>query len=255
MAKTGKPKYFASKRDTSEKGVIVDSLPDEFEIFEDPGNATVSVRRRRPSRILPPERDLVDQLAVELSAYSCVQTIIDGDRIVVYTPDTDPEAAAATLARIFGSAPSTAADWTRRNTAYSAEIRFTIHDVDERTYLAERYCYRSSIDRWIHIGGPARLEPLARKLLPHLGQESFYDLSWSESLFLIVLATPYPHTHNRSTETTTAKLRTEPIRSPARPPWQANCQGRSAATSSSRSWAKGVWGSSIWLMTRNWTGK
>lgn len=174
--KNGKPKYFASKRETSEKGVKVASLPAEFEIFENPSNATVSVRRRKPSRILPPERDLVYRLAAELSACSCVQTIVDGDRIVIYRPDTDPNAAAAALARIFGSAPSAAADWTMRHTTYSADLRFTIHDVDQRTYVAERYCYRSSVDGWIKIDGPASLESLARKLVPHLGKESFYEL-------------------------------------------------------------------------------
>ena len=175
--KTGKPKYYASKRETSEKGVRVASLPDEFEVFENPGNAAVSVRRQKPSGVLPLERDLVDRLAVELSAHSCVQTIVDGDRIMVYTPDTDPSAAAAALGRIFGSPPPPgAADWTNRHTTYSADIRFTIRDIDQRTYIAERYCYRSSVDGWIEIGGPAPLESLARKLLPHLGKDSFYEL-------------------------------------------------------------------------------
>jgi hypothetical protein len=173
---TGKPKYFASKRQTSEKGIRIATLPDEFEVRENPMNATVAVRRRKPSRIQPTERDLVARLAVELSSYSCVQTDVDGDQIVVYTPDRDPLAAAATLARIFGSSPSATADWTMRRTTYNAELRFTIHDVEQRTYIAERYCYRSSIDGWIQISPPRPLETLARKLLPHLGKDSFFEL-------------------------------------------------------------------------------
>lgn len=174
--KTGKPKYFASKHETSEKGVKVTALPGEFEVFENPSNAMVYVRRRKASRILPTERDLVHRLAAELSACSYVQTIVDGNRIVVYTPDNDPNAAATALARLFGSAPSAAADWTARHTSYSADLRFTIHDVNRRAFVAERYCYRSSIDKWIHIAGPASLESLARRIVPHLGKESFYEL-------------------------------------------------------------------------------
>ena len=124
--KTGKPKYYASKRETSDQGVRVDSLPKEFEIFENPSNATVSVRRRKASRVLPAERDLVDGLALDLSAYSHVQTIIDGDRIVVFTPDTDPMEAAAAMRRILGSAVASTAEWTKRHTTYSADVRFTI---------------------------------------------------------------------------------------------------------------------------------
>jgi hypothetical protein len=176
QTKTGKPKYFASKCETSEKGVKVASLPGESEIFENPRNATVSVRRRKPSSILPAERDLVHRLAAELSAYSCVQTIVDGDRIVIYTPDTGPDAAAAALARDFGPALSRVADWMTRYTNYSADLRFTIHDVDRRTFVAERYCYRGSVDGWIQIHGPASLESLVRKLVPHLGEDSFYEL-------------------------------------------------------------------------------
>lgn len=31
--KTGKPKYFASKKRSSDKGELVDELPDEFELM------------------------------------------------------------------------------------------------------------------------------------------------------------------------------------------------------------------------------
>jgi len=174
--KTGKPKYFASKRATSEKGVLVERLPEDREIREHPSNATVTVRRRKPSQVLPGERNLVDRLAVELSAYSCVQVIIDGDQIVVYTPDTDPAKSAAVLQQLFGPELSGASDWTAQNTRYSAELRFTLADVDQRTFFSERFCHLGSIDDWIPLDGPASLEPLAKKLLPHLGKDSFYDL-------------------------------------------------------------------------------
>jgi hypothetical protein len=105
-----------------------------------------------------------------------VQTVVDGDHIVVYTPDTDPKKAESAMRSIFGSRISTLADWTMRNTSYSPNFRLTLHDVDQRTFLAERYCYRSSIDGWIQLSGPSPLEPLARILLPHLGHESWYDL-------------------------------------------------------------------------------
>ncbi len=111
-----------------------------------------------------------------MTAYSCVQTIIDGDQIVVYTPDTDPAASAAALQKLFGPELSGASDWTAQNTRYSAELRFTLADIDQRTFFAERFCYRGSIDDWIPLDGPSPLEPLANKLAPHLGKDSFYDL-------------------------------------------------------------------------------
>lgn len=174
--KTGKPKYFVSKKERSEKGTRIESVPDGFEIFENPGNSTVSIRRRKHSRVIEAERKLVEQLAVERSAYSCVQTIIDGDCIVVYTPETDPEVAAAQLAALFDTPLARSVQWTAMNARYAAELRFRLIDEDTRHFSAERYCYRGAIDGWISISGPAPLESLARKFVVHLGRESFFDL-------------------------------------------------------------------------------
>ena len=51
-----------------------------------------------------------------------------------------------------------------------------LQDETARLFLPERYCFRGSVDRWIPIGGPDKIEKLAAKFLPHLGRESFYEL-------------------------------------------------------------------------------
>lgn len=174
--KTGKPKYFASKKPTSEKGRPLEKLPDDFEIHEDPSDGRVYVRRRKPSRILAAERDLVHRVASELAGCSSVRTVIDGDCIVVYTPDRDPAEAADRLGRAFGVFPGHLSEWMAQNERYTAELRFTLLDVDLRTFGAERYCYRGAIDDWIPVARPGPLESLARELVPHLGRESFFEL-------------------------------------------------------------------------------
>lgn len=179
--KTGKPKYFASRKATSEKGEPADSLPEAFEVFENPANATVTVRRRKSERVLPGERELVERLALELSAYSVVQTISDGDQIVIYTPDRDPVAAASALELLFGPEARELSHSIADNVRYSPEMRFTLMDDDsgstsKRSWCAERYCYRGSSDGWLPLGTPAPLEQLARTYVRHLGRESFYEL-------------------------------------------------------------------------------
>lgn len=47
--KTGKPKYFASRKPDSDKGVRIETLPDEFEIFEHPESTIVTIRKRKPT--------------------------------------------------------------------------------------------------------------------------------------------------------------------------------------------------------------
>ena len=42
--------------------------------------------------------------------------------------------------------------------------------------VAERFCFRGSVDDWIPIGGPAVLSAHVRQFVKHLGRESFYEL-------------------------------------------------------------------------------
>jgi len=55
--KTGKPKYYFSR---SDKGMIVDNIPDEYEIYENP-NAQVFLRRKLVSLIKDEELDLLER--------------------------------------------------------------------------------------------------------------------------------------------------------------------------------------------------
>ena len=102
-------------------------------------------------------------------------TLIDGDRIVVHTPQTDPMLSTE-LSERFGIFGRRLADEMSRSAPFNAEMRFTLVDAKFRVWQAERYCYRGSIDSWIEIGRRDFLDSLAENLLPHLGRESFFEL-------------------------------------------------------------------------------
>jgi hypothetical protein len=173
--KTGKPAYHCSKKP---HGMPVERLPDGYELREDPVRATVTVRKVRPTRIASLERELVVRLAEKLKG---VRTIVDvdGDSIVVYSAEREPRAAKQLFEMLAVPGMSKAAkmeDFLARHANYSPMLRFTLVDEDERLFRAERWCFRGSIDDWIDLAGEASLEELAAALLPHLGEESFYDL-------------------------------------------------------------------------------
>ena len=63
-----------------------------------------------------------------------------------------------------------------QETTYRPIMRFILEDKKQRFFIAERFCFRGSVDDWIYIGGPDSLENLLKAYLKHLGQESFYDL-------------------------------------------------------------------------------
>jgi hypothetical protein len=52
-------------------------------------------------------------------------------------------------------------------------------DEKDRTFRAQRWCFRGSIDDWIDLwqsGASGKLAALVKKFCPHIGQESFYEL-------------------------------------------------------------------------------
>jgi len=63
-----------------------------------------------------------------------------------------------------------------RNTQWEETMRFELIDADTRTFQALRYCYRGGIDDWIEIGASDNLAHLLREFVPHIGQESYYEL-------------------------------------------------------------------------------
>ena len=170
--KTGKPKYYCSKRSA---GVGVERLPEGFEIYENPGNALVSVRKVRPTRIRPFEREELRRLANEL-AVTAVLVEVEGDSLIVYVSDIDPAASGRLIGLLFGESPPGHVDWVTRHASYSPMLRFTLTDEDERLYSLERWCYLGRIDGWIPLCGGKPLEWLANFSLPHVGCESFYEL-------------------------------------------------------------------------------
>jgi hypothetical protein len=60
---------------------------------------------------------------------------------------------------------------------YMTVMRFVLTEPEERLFLAERFCFRGSVEDWIDIGGPAqKLSVMLKKFIKHLGKESIFEL-------------------------------------------------------------------------------
>lgn len=60
---------------------------------------------------------------------------------------------------------------------FTPVVRFTLIDADHRTFGAERMCYQGSIDDFIDIDA-GTMNVLAKRLIPKLGTEQFFELFW-----------------------------------------------------------------------------
>ena len=171
--KTGKPKYhFAMKSD----GTLADSIPEGFEIYENP-NAQVFLRRIPPKIITDEERQVVAEGMRKYAGAKDYKIDVKGRAIIVYTADQSIE----TLAGLFEDLhPDPTANpqlmaTLRGVIQYSPMMQFILEEKEQRRFTVQRYCFRGSIDDWIDLD-QGTLAKLVRKYVPHLGNESYFDL-------------------------------------------------------------------------------
>jgi hypothetical protein len=165
--KTGKLKYWFSK---STDGDLVDAIPEGYEVYENP-DAQVFLRKIVPQLVTTFEVAAVENgLRRYAQAQNCLVDV-KGRDIVVYHAERsklDLEG--------FGF-------WLREPPVYYSNymkvLRFVLVDEDDRTFHAQRWCFRGSIDDWIDLwssGGEGKLADLVKRFCPHVGKESFYEL-------------------------------------------------------------------------------
>jgi hypothetical protein len=166
--KTGKPRYwFSMKAD----GDLVDSIPEGFEVYENPGNQ-VFLRKIQPQVILPLEVATVEAgLKRYAPEQNCLVDVQKADLVIYHADRVKYDLEDMGVFR-FRELPV-------RFHRYEKVIRFTLVDPKTRTFRVQRWCFRGSIDRWIDLykaGGRGTLADLVKEFAPHIGQESFFDL-------------------------------------------------------------------------------
>ena len=181
--KTGKPRYFFSSQ-RHEKGQTVEDIPEGYEIYEHPENAQVFLRKTRPQLITDIEKQLVKKYANKLARSKRYRVDCKDEYITIYESSADTE----DLRNIFGGflnpaslCPGMTVDnaisalVSAADQHYTAMLRFRLADKKRRTFTAERFCFRGSIDDWIYLGGPDHLKNLTERYIELLGTDNFFD--------------------------------------------------------------------------------
>jgi hypothetical protein len=170
--KTGKPKYFFSKKS---EGNLVDRIPDGFEVYENP-NSQVFLRKIQPKLITDEEVALVEQGMKHFSEIKYYLIDVKKKTIIIYEAAQDVDALAELFSVFPGSREKGVHSILAKSITYSPMMQFVLIDEERRRFVTQRYCFRGSIDDWIDIGGPDKLQNLVKKYVKHLGQESYYSL-------------------------------------------------------------------------------
>jgi hypothetical protein len=179
--KTGKPRYWMSRKP---EGNPLDAVPEGYEIYEEPEQGRVVLRRAKPSSITPAEREQVERGIRRHAGLTHFLVDVDGESIVVSLPSMSEAEADRFVDKLGGPFASVTSprfrehkDWLIQRSTYSKMMRFTLAKGEGRLFRVERWCFRGAIDNWISLSGrPAPLEGQLRKYAVHLGRESFFEL-------------------------------------------------------------------------------
>jgi hypothetical protein len=174
--KTGKVRYYFSREP---KGEEIEQIPSGYEISESV-NGVVSLVKVRPRLIPVEEVALVEEALKRHSNGSNYRVGVKHDQIIIYEgygPDVEGILAlfGKNIPRPTGAIEKLKAEM-ERYTRFAPVMRFILTDPEKRIYAAERWCYSGSIDDWIGVGEPGKLERLARRLIPTLGTDEFFEL-------------------------------------------------------------------------------
>ena len=157
---------------TKPEGSLAERVPEGFEIHETV-NGQVYLRREQPKLIREEELESLRRRLTALRAGHRYKVEVRGDTVTVHESGSD----LGFLCEVAPHLSSPERDRiSERFAHYQPILRFILADAERRLFAPERYCFRGSVDDWIPIGPPEKLEKLAAKYLKHLGQDSFYEL-------------------------------------------------------------------------------
>ena len=176
VTKTGKPRYYFAREQKDEP---VEEIPAGYEI-EESVNAIVSLVKARPQLIRPKESASVDAALKKHPKTKNYRVAIKTDQIMIYE---GIGGGMDSLRIILGQAglkidevEERLQEELDRYTQFTPVMRFILDDQETREYHAERWCYSGSIDGWIYAGHSGKIDELAKKLIPKLGTDEFYEL-------------------------------------------------------------------------------
>ena len=181
--KKGNPRYFFSAQKNG-KGEAVENLPEGYEIYEHPENAQVFLRKKRPQLITTMEKQLVEQYVGKLIRPKRYLVGCKDEFITIYESNTNVGNLKNLLGDLIKHTPLRPGmnDEVAMNFLvnvadqhYSAMLRFRLVAKEQRTFTAERFCFRGSIDDWIYLDGPDVLKKLIKDYINLLGTEEFFD--------------------------------------------------------------------------------
>jgi hypothetical protein len=171
ITKTGKSRYVFLREP---KAAPVEEIPAGYQVEENV-NGLVSLSKARPQLILPEELARVEAALKKHPQGYHYRAAIKNNQIVIY--ESQGGDLAGLLKQIGLNAPERFGQkFTERYAQFSPIMRFILEETEGRIFNPQRWCFRGSIDDWIDAGDAGKIDSLAKKLIPTLGTDEFFEL-------------------------------------------------------------------------------
>ena len=172
VTKKGNPRFYFSPKS---EGRLAARVPEGYEIYENP-DAQVFLRKIQPRLVTDDEIRTVE---LELERHPHLKhCLVDvkGETITVFEPNQDVDGLLGLFDRFTFAARPMEESELQEFLSYHPTMQFVLSGEKRRTFMTQRWCYLGSIDDWLPIGRPGKLDALVQQFLQHIGQESYYEL-------------------------------------------------------------------------------
>ena len=167
--KTGKMTYFLTKKLDD---ACLDKLPVEYEVFEKYDSRMMFIRKSKPTLFSKEDLKVIEKELKKNKAIGDFKLDCYDNEIKIYVAEDDESSELSAFMRLMGGRIMNFKNYHER-------MKIKIESAhDNKSYQFMRFCYRGSIDDWITIGEGKNLHKLAQKILIHLGEDSYYELSY-----------------------------------------------------------------------------
>lgn len=173
-AKKGGIRYYITKDPKSPD--LIGEMPEGFEFYENPEDARIIFRKRKPSQIRPAERQVVEDAVANLSAVTDYIVEAWEKEIVVYISQ---------FSAIGGQEESLSAEEAReaygessdRWKKYDDYVRFVLVSKSPRVFSVWRVAFLGFFNReYVELERSEDLEYLAEKVCECIGRDAYFDL-------------------------------------------------------------------------------
>lgn len=167
-------RYYITKSDNFPD--LIETLPEGFEIYEDPHDGRVIFRKIVPCAVAQEELDLVQKAVETLSDLKDILIQGEGETIVIWHSQfnsisgQDENLTAEEAVEFYGEGINA---WKK----YYADFMFVLIDADKRFFRAARKVYMNlGGNGYISLKeGIGSLQYLTEKFCPYMGRESYFD--------------------------------------------------------------------------------